>query len=306
MNKNPILITGATSGLGRKVAIEIAKSGWPVIVGGRNPQSVAQVCTEIQHYHVETEEFLANLASLQEVSEAIEKIRDKELGGIVTNAGITTEENLKTEEGFELTFGVNVLSHHLILRELAGNLSAGSRVVILSSGVHEPDNKLARRAGIPVPNWLGTRELAYLNRESSRSDFPGRLRYSTSKLGNVLQARAFQEYVSEQNKEADVFAVDPGLMVDTELARELPGPLKLIFRGVGRILTPFVDNMRLSEVSARDILSLLTDPKWSGKGFAYLDGNRIKPPSPDARKDELKNEYWQAAEQLMNSVLSRE
>ncbi|MCG8414641.1 MAG: hypothetical protein MI746_10530, partial [Pseudomonadales bacterium] len=227
---------------------------------------------------------------------------ETELGGIIANAGITTEQNLKTKQGFEMTFGVNVLSHQLLLREIADNLRENSRIVILSSGVHEPDHKLARRTGIPVPKWLGTRELAYLNAEGERSDFEGRRRYSTSKLGNVLQARGLQGWLNRKGKSIDVFAVDPGLMVDTELARELPGLLKLIFQGVGRLLTPFIDNMRLSDVSAAHLLSLIQDEKWQGLGFNYLDGNTIKPPSPDAQRDDLVEEFWSESEKILSAA----
>lgn len=48
-----------------------------------------------------------------------------------------------------------------------------------------------------------------------------RLRYSTSKLGNVLQARGLRARLRQQGRDIDVFAVDPGLMVDTDLGQSL-------------------------------------------------------------------------------------
>src|SRR5690606_21637890 len=84
----------------------------------------------------------------------------------------------------------------------------------------------------------------------------GRQRYSTSKLGNVLQARGLQARLRKQGRDIDVFAIDPGLMVDTDLGREIPAPLRGAIRVIGRIAMPFVDNMRLSPVSAGHITSL--------------------------------------------------
>ncbi len=302
MQKAPVLVTGATSGLGRKTAIALARAGWPVVVGGRRTELVNELVTEIKTLGVDASPFVADQADLDQLREAIQSLGETELGGVIANAGITTEQNLKTKQGFEITFGVNVLSHQLLLREIADNLRENSRIVILSSGVHEPDHKLARRTGIPIPEWLGTRELAYLNAESERPDFEGRRRYSTSKLGNVIQARGLQEWLNRKGKSIDVFAVDPGLMVDTELARELPGLLKLIFQGVGRMLTPFIDNMRLSDVSAGHLLSLIQDAKWRGLGFSYLDGNTIKPPSPDAQRDDLMEEFWSESEKILSAA----
>lgn len=298
--EHPVLITGATAGLGRQTALALSRLGRPLLIGGRNTDAVSSLTTDIERSGVEARPFVADLSDLQDVRRAIDDLDGMRLHGIVANAGITTLRDARSADGFELTFAVNVLAHQLILRRLAPQIVDGGRIVVVSSGVHEPDNKLARRAGVPVPNWVGTRNLAMPDQAPEASQLAaGPSRYSTSKLGNVLQARGIQAQLRRDGRVVDVFAIDPGLMVDTELARELPALLRPVFRGMGRMLTPFVANMRLSTVSAGHIASLIEDAKWQGCGFAYLDGDRVKQPSPDAQREDLMADLWEESAALI-------
>ncbi|PRQ07943.1 SDR family NAD(P)-dependent oxidoreductase [Enhygromyxa salina] len=303
-NQGHVLITGATGGLGRRTALNLASRGFDLLIGGRRPDAVDAVCQEIRaKTGRDARPFVADLADLADVRRAVEVLKADEglrLHGFVANAGINTLRDQRSKDGYELTFAVNVLSHQLLLLELADRLAAGARVVIVSSGVHDPDNRLARRFGIPMPDWIGTRALALPEEapETHRT-LDGRQRYSNSKLANVLQARALQRQLRESGGDVDVFAIDPGLMVDTDLAREIPAILRPILRVIGRLLTPFVDNMRLSPVAAGHVADLISDPKWSGTGFAYFDGDHRRPPSPDALRDDLRDELWRESVQLL-------
>jgi NAD(P)-dependent dehydrogenase (short-subunit alcohol dehydrogenase family) len=127
----------------------------------------------------------------------------------------------------------------------------------------------------------------------------GPIRYSTSKLANVLQARGLQVALRDAGRDVDVFAVDPGLMVDTRLAREMPWPMRVFLKSVGYVITPFVDNMRLSTTTAACIETLLFDDGWSGRGFTYLDGLEVRDPSADARRDDLRDELWSESLRLL-------
>ncbi|GAB4085971.1 protochlorophyllide reductase [Myceligenerans cantabricum] len=300
MQEKFVLVTGATGGLGRRTVGELVRRGVPVVVGGRRQAAVEAVMAEVTAAGVPSLPFVADLADLASVRRGLEKLGDVRLRGLVANAGMNTPRDARTTDGFEINFGVNVLAHQLVLWSLRDRLEPGARVVVLSSGVHEPDNKLARRAGVPVPTWMGTRNLALPDQaEPDRRIEAGVVRYSTSKLANVLQARGLQAHLRDAGRDVDVFAVDPGLMVDTSLARELPRWLRPALRALGYALTPFVANMRLSTTSARNIAALLLDESWHGRGFQYLDGLHPKDPSPDAMRDELVTELWTQSAELV-------
>jgi len=304
-SRRNILITGATSGLGRKTAVLLGRSDWNIVVHGRRSQAVTELVEEIRaHGGGSAQPFVADLADLHALAQALQEQPLPPLDAMMLNAGMSSLSDSKSAQGYELTFAVNVLSHQQIILELAPKVCEGGRIVILSSGVHHPENKLARRAGIPVPRWEGVINLARPDQAPEKAKLKdGRLRYSTSKLGNILQARGLQKRLRKLGKNVDVFALDPGLMVDTALARELPFAIRSFAQVIGRFATPYVDNMRLSNETAYCLKSIFEDALWSGKGFAYLDGTEIKVPSDDALKDQLVEEFWRNSAQLLGISL---
>lgn len=294
-----VLITGATGGLGRESALALASEGFHVFVGGRRQEAVESIVEEIRTNTGGTASpFLADLSDLDQVRTAVEQLGERTLTAVVANAGISLDRHLESVQGYELTFAVNVLSHHLILNLLSDRIE--DRVVILSSGVHDPDNKLARRSGVPVPYWVGAEASALPNEaEPDKRVEDTRLRYSNSKLANVLQARELQRRFARAGKKVDIFAIDPGLMVDTDLDRSYPARVRIPLRILGTVATPFVDNMRFSATTARHIVRLVTDSKLSGTGFQYFDGDRAQSPSPDAQRDDYAKELWEGANKLV-------
>jgi NAD(P)-dependent dehydrogenase (short-subunit alcohol dehydrogenase family) len=134
------LITGATDGLGRHVARDLASQGWTVLVHGRSPERAADVVPGARVY-------IADLSSLAEVRRMADEVLASEgsLDVLVNNAGIGSGAGASREEsadGYELTFAVNYLSHFLLTLRLLDLLkgSAPSRVVnVASAGQHAID-----------------------------------------------------------------------------------------------------------------------------------------------------------------------
>ncbi|MEM9067539.1 MAG: SDR family NAD(P)-dependent oxidoreductase [Myxococcota bacterium] len=296
-----ILVTGATSGLGRATALQLGARNVEVIVGGRRREAVEDLVRAIESRGGQARPFVADLASLADIRRAVDDAELAPLDGIVANAGLTLSEEQRSADGYELTFAVNVLAHHLLVALLAKTLRrSGARVVFVSSGTQIPDHKLARRFGIPAPRWVGATNLAKPDEASEEERVDDlQQRYSTSKLGNVLQARAFQVAFARADIDADVFAIDPGLMVGTNLAREVPAVLRWIFKGVGTLATPLVKGMRRVETSATHLCELLLSEEWAGKGFAYLDGDELFPASDDGMNDDYRDALWRDAANLI-------
>ena len=133
-----VLITGATSGLGRYLAGELASSGWQVLAHGRDAVRVADLSAELGGGG---RGYVADLASLGQVRELAALVRAEvpRLDVLVNNAGIgfgaPGEGRQVSADGHELRFAVNYLAPVLLTRLLLPLLtaSAPSRVVNVGS-----------------------------------------------------------------------------------------------------------------------------------------------------------------------------
>ena len=133
-----VLITGATAGLGRCLAGELAGSGWKVLVHGRDRVRVAGLCQELGS---RARGYVADLASLGAVRELAALVRADvpRLDVLVNNAGIgfgaPGEGRQVSADGHELRFAVNYLAPVLLTRLLVPLLtaSAPSRIVNVGS-----------------------------------------------------------------------------------------------------------------------------------------------------------------------------
>jgi NAD(P)-dependent dehydrogenase (short-subunit alcohol dehydrogenase family) len=117
-----ILVTGATDGLGRRVAQELAAKGATVLLHGRSPERLEATLEELrsQTGSEKVNSYLADLFSLAAVRHLAERIFSEHdrLDVLVNNAGLISPERGESEEGCELTFAVNYLSHFLLTRLL--------------------------------------------------------------------------------------------------------------------------------------------------------------------------------------------
>lgn len=141
-----ILITGATSGLGREVALALGKAGGHIIVHGRHRGRALEVVEEIRAEGRGSADFYAaDLASLDEVrglGEAILRDYDR-LDVLVNNAGIglSGDNNRRTSiDGYELSFAVNYLSGFFLTRMLLPIIptTPESRIVNIASMAQTP------------------------------------------------------------------------------------------------------------------------------------------------------------------------
>jgi NAD(P)-dependent dehydrogenase (short-subunit alcohol dehydrogenase family) len=155
-----ILVTGATDGLGKALALELASQGATLLLHGRDDAKGERVLGEIRAAtgNERLGWLRADLASLDQVRGLGELVLGEtdRLDVLVNNAGIGTttdgvQEREESREGFELRFAVNYLAGFLLTRLLLGRLegSAPSRIVNVSSAGQAPidfdDVMLTRR-----------------------------------------------------------------------------------------------------------------------------------------------------------------
>jgi len=155
-----ILVTGATDGLGRAVATELAERGATLLLHGRDETRLAgtfeRIRAETQNEKLRT--YRADFSSLDEVGGMAERIvgdQDR-IDVLVNNAGIGTAlpgdgERMESRDGHELRFAVNYLAHFLLTRRLVSLIisSAPARIVNVSSAGQAPidfDDVMLERA----------------------------------------------------------------------------------------------------------------------------------------------------------------
>ena len=145
-----VVVTGASSGIGKEAAKALANMGWQVFAVGRNAERCRQAEAEIRScagLSSRITMICADLAFLSEVEAVISEIeaRTDVVDVILNNAGGVSREREITPEGNEYTFASNHLGHfHLttrllpLLRTSVARQPAGTtRIINVSSTGHE-------------------------------------------------------------------------------------------------------------------------------------------------------------------------
>ena len=144
MDKKIILVTGASSGIGRVTALELARQGHTLIIHGRNEQKTREVLDEISAAtcNKDVRMLTADLSLMAEVKAFADKIAQEydHLDVLINNAGGQFGETRQaTSEGHERTFAINTLAPFLLTRLLMPLLekSTSARVVTVSSASYQ-------------------------------------------------------------------------------------------------------------------------------------------------------------------------
>lgn len=182
------LVTGATDGIGKETAVQLAKKGHVVIVHGRNPDKVAATAAHISKtvQGARVEAVVADLSSLEQTAQLAAEVAERfpQLNVLVNNAGVCVESgHSTTADGFELTYGVNHLAPSLLTLKLLPLLkkNSPSRIVMVASDAHKAFGMKAFGSG-RAATTLDVRTLSPAAKDKEYSTFR---QYSLSKLCNV-------------------------------------------------------------------------------------------------------------------------
>ena len=180
-----VVLTGATRGIGRAAAIELARRGAEVVVVGRDRERVEAVVRQAQAVSggVPVHSHLADLALMANVRALAQELRDRfeRIDVLANNAGALFASRKVTSEGLEQTFALNHLAPFLLTNLLLDRLDGG-RVVTTASNAHR----------------VGRLDLGDLQSEKSYSAMRVGMRvYGTSKLCNILFTRELAKRAPE-------------------------------------------------------------------------------------------------------------
>jgi NAD(P)-dependent dehydrogenase (short-subunit alcohol dehydrogenase family) len=136
------VVTGANAGLGLETASGLATAGCHVVMAARNQEKAAGALSRIRESqpHASLEIVELDLASLKSVETAVVRILSNHpaIDILVNNAGLMAMPEARTDDDFEMQFGVNHLGHWALSAQLLPALleSSGARVVTVTSTAH--------------------------------------------------------------------------------------------------------------------------------------------------------------------------
>jgi NAD(P)-dependent dehydrogenase (short-subunit alcohol dehydrogenase family)/carbon monoxide dehydrogenase subunit G len=207
------VVTGATSGLGRIVAEDLAALGARVVCVGRDPQKLERVREEIASVtgNADIVGELADLGLMSEVRDLAARLLEREprIHILVNNAAVLPAERTMTEEGLETTFATDLLSPFVLTELLLPKLeaSAPARIVNVSSG------------GM----YLAAIDLGDL--QNAAGKFDGARAYAKAKRGLVMLTEHWAERL--RGSGVVVNAMHPGWADTPGVENSLPGFYRL-------------------------------------------------------------------------------
>lgn len=218
-----VIITGANTGIGKETAIDLAKRNARVILACRDIKRGNQAEKEVKRASKSDDVSFKqlDLASFASIKKFAAEILEEEsrIDILINNAGIMRCPYWKTEDGFEMQFGVNHLGHFLLTNLLLDRIkeSPTGRIVVVSSLAHRRIN------GINFDD---------INSEKS---YDPQVAYRQSKLANNLFTLALSKRLSGTN--VTVNCLHPGVIY-TELGRHLNIPwfMKIILLPVALLI----------------------------------------------------------------------
>lgn len=261
------IITGATSGIGRETAIELARQGATLVLPVRNLYKGNELKSEIidktGNTNVDIMECdLASFQSIRDFATAFLEKYDK-LHILVNNAGLWESEHKKSADGIEMTFAVNHLAPFLLTLLLLDVMkrSAPGRIVNVSSEAH--------RSG----------KMNFNDLEGNKS-WNSLKSYSQSKLANILFTRKLAGILENEN--ITVNCLHPGV-VATRLFDKLP-----------KILVKLFSLFMISPAKgAQTSIFLASSPEVENNSGEYFKKMKIKKTTAEATNKKVADRLWE-------------
>jgi retinol dehydrogenase-14 len=273
-----VLITGATSGIGKATAARLAAMGAHLAITGRDPDRTQAAAREIRTTgsgHVDA--FVADLSSQSEVRRLADEILQRlpRLHVLINNVGGYWNTRHITADGLEHTFALNHLAPFTLTNLLLDRLkdSAPARVVTVSSHAHTSGQ-------IDFDDLQGERT------------YSGARAYNQSKLANVLFTYELARRLQGTSVTAN--ALHPGV-VRTSFGAEDPGRAQ---RLAVPLMRPFMKSPDAGAATSVHLASVAELERVTGEYFANSRPRRSSERSYDASTSAR---LWRVSRNLVGS-----
>jgi len=299
------IVTGGNSGLGYYCArtIAAASPSWHVVIASRDRAKSADaarsIVAETNNPNVLAMDLdLGSLASVRSFDAEFDKRGGPPLKAIVCNAGVQIVSGITyTPDGFETTFAVNHLGHFLLVNLLLRRIVAPARIVVVSSGTHDPD----QFTGMPKPiDIADPTSLAKPQPEAEAVSTAGRRAYTTSKLCNVMFSYELSRRLRAGGLDAiSVNSFDPGLMPGTELARDYGGVQRFLWYFALPVLR-FIPGINSTRKSGTNLARLVLDPALENVSGMYFVGRNAVLSSKQSYDEQKAAKLWEASAAMVS------
>jgi len=273
-NKN-ILVTGATSGIGKAATIKFSSMGANIHFIARNEEKAKDLSNEIEKLTGKIPcSIIADLSSQSEIKRAAEEFKSLNipLHVLLNNAGLINMERKETVDGYEAVFALNHLAYYSLTNLLLDNIKNGSpsRIVNVSSGAH---------AFVKGFNFDDVQAL--------KSYKPFQV-YGYSKLANILFTKKLSSLLVNEN--ITVNCLHPGV-VGTAFGQNNGLLQKILFF----IIKPFI---RSPEKGAESSVYLCSSSEISDVTGEYFYNCKIEKTSKWAKSQEDADRLWTLSSEL--------
>jgi NAD(P)-dependent dehydrogenase (short-subunit alcohol dehydrogenase family) len=284
------LITGANSGLGKAIAVQLAQRGGRIIMACRSgiPEAGEEVKKLSGNPNVEM--LKVDLADTTSVHKLCDSLRDRKIkiDIAVMNAGLMPLQARRSPQGFELMFAVHFLANRILLErwlsdgviQPADEDHPAPRVIFVASEAHQSSDPIDFSRFAAFENY-GMRD--------------GMKHYGKTKLHLCTFATELSRRLNPENDiRIAVHALCPG-PIASNIARESPAYIKPILGPIMKLL------FRSPEQAAEPVIYLACAPEMGKRTGAYLHMMREKAMSPLARDPSNGTQLWQHSQQLIDA-----
>ncbi len=309
-----VLLTGPTSGIGRRILqglIEHRRRPHLVLLA-RDRAGLDAAVAEANHAGATATGITLDLADFDSVRAAAERVaalhsegRIATLDAVFLNAGAQFTSRTKTgTQGYELTFTVNVMAQHLLLRSLEPLLAPDAQALVMGSSTHR-GTKAAFNL-VPDPHWQEPAEMARPDAQSptpvrfSEQRERGGVAYATSKLALVTLAHDWAQRLSASGRRLNIY--DPGLVAGTGLGKDMPAYMYWVWKYLMPAMS-VLPGATTARVTARHAVELTMGDSHPTLNGGYVEIGRLVPPHPDTFRIERRSALWDWLEGALSSYL---
>ncbi|GGH00506.1 short-chain dehydrogenase [Parapedobacter pyrenivorans] len=223
-----VLITGATTGIGKEAAFQLARRGYEVILHGRNAEKAASVKADIQarHPNAKLDILIADLESKADTIKLVDTFyqRYDALDVLINNAGgVMNKVRQETVDGWERTIALNVLAPFMCSALLLPALQRGTDAKIINT------SSMAHIMGKPSFD-----DLMY------ETKFNTHRAYGDAKLYVILLGIEFarRQQLIDENNPIGMYAFHPGV-----IASDFAKNSTSLYHHFFRLFRPFLSSV---------------------------------------------------------------